>query len=71
MVKPKYIEGAQYVTDAGVVDTSYIKGAYKLKHKNSDKKKSKDKDASTNQKTNPVNTSTTHYKFLNALPQRQ
>ena len=37
-VKPKFVEGTQYVTDSGVVDTSYISGARQVKYKNTDKK---------------------------------
>ena len=32
-VKPKFVGGTQYVTDSGVVDTSYISGARQVKYK--------------------------------------
>ena len=70
-VKPKYIEGTQYVTDSGVVDTSYIKGARQIKYKNTDKRNNKNNNKSEKQQDSSVNTSTPHYTFLNALPQRQ
>ena len=69
-VKPKYIEGAQYVTDSGVVDTSYIRGARQIKFKNTDKIKNKNNDKSDKQQVNSTTTSTPYYKFLNALPHR-
>ena len=64
-VKPKFVEGTQYVTDLGVVDTSYISGARQVKYKNTDKKTKNKKKSEHNSTTT---TSTTHYAFLNAPP---
>ena len=67
-VKPKFVEGTQYVTDSGVVDTSYLSGARQVKYKNTDKKT---KDKKKLEHNGTTTTSTTHYAFLNALPPRQ